>query len=94
MLALAPSELCHGSKHPVFLPVCFMLEVLATAWLSRDGHAGSVTVPQGQGSGSCSLSAARAGMSYARTELLCPGGTASSQGVLPVSPAAGPFPAL
>uniref|UniRef100_A0A8C5IMV9 Serine/threonine-protein kinase 40 n=1 Tax=Junco hyemalis TaxID=40217 RepID=A0A8C5IMV9_JUNHY len=94
LLALAPSELCHGSKHPVFLPVCFMLEVLATAWLPRDSHAGSVTVPQGQRSGSCSLSAARAGMSHVRTGLLCPGGTASSQGILPVSPAAAPFSVL
>lgn len=31
VLALAPGELCHGSKHPVFLPVCLMLEVLGAA---------------------------------------------------------------
>lgn len=99
MLALAPSELRHGSKHPVFLPVCFMLEVSAMACLPRDSRAGSVTVLQGQGSSSCSLNAARVGMSQVRTELLwwpelCPGGTASSQEILPASPAAGPFPAL
>uniref|UniRef100_A0A803VAU9 Serine/threonine-protein kinase 40 n=2 Tax=Ficedula albicollis TaxID=59894 RepID=A0A803VAU9_FICAL len=36
VLALAPRELCHGSKHPVFLPVCFMLEVLATGTAVQD----------------------------------------------------------
>lgn len=36
LLALAPSELCHGSKHPVFLPVCFMLEVLAMGTAVQD----------------------------------------------------------
>lgn len=99
VLALAPSELCHGSKHPVFLPACFMLEVLAMAWLPGDSRAGSVAVLQGQGSGTCSLNAGRVGMSHVRTELLwwpelCPGGTAGSRGVLPACPAAGPIPAL
>lgn len=77
MLALAASELCHGSKHPVFLPVCFMLKVPAMAWLPRDNCGGAT------GTGVRQLQPYSAGRSHVRIELLwwpelCPGGTAGS----------------
>lgn len=65
VLALAPGELCHGNKHPVFLPVCFMLKVPAVAWLPGDSRAGSVT-----GTGVRQLQPHGAGRSHVRTELL------------------------
>lgn len=94
VLALAPSELCHGSKHPVFLPVCFMLKVPAHGLAARGQPCricGGAT-----GTGVRQLHPHSAGRSHVRTELLwwpelCPSGTASSQGVLPACQQQVPF---